>query len=210
MVKDPNPGFVSGIAKRTPLQRLAWALKGAEGLRKKDLRLSAMAAIAEGREIRERVTDLVLRAGADPEDARVYCVFVNQAAFAEPPEDADAETIDSFINAPRVPRLARLRVKDDISDFKLAAEFREALPIGFLIFVWDRNDWARNDPGRYVIPSIRPLIIEHSRATGLNAFAMREEKKAIEKHLKKAAGVLSDDEDLCWSLRGPMTPAHKV
>jgi hypothetical protein len=198
MAKDPNPGYASGIAKRTLLQRLAWALKGAEGLRKKDLRLSAMAAIAKGREIRERVTDLMLKAGADPADARVYCVFVNPAVFAEPPEGADAETIDSFIDAQTqgpAPKLARLRVNDEIEDFKLAAKFKDDSPIGFLIFVWDRNDWARNDPRSYVIPSMRPLIVENSRATGLNAYAMRKEKQKIDNQLKRVAGVFPDDKD---------------
>lgn len=194
--KPSNPGFAGGIAKRSAVQRLAWALKGAERLRKKDLRLGAMAAVAEGRKLRERVTDLMLRAGAEPEDARVYCVFVEKEAFAELPVGADAETIDSFLDAPRpVPKLARLRVNDEVQDIKLAGKFATAIPTGFLIFVWDRNEWARNDPRQSVVWTIRPLLVEDNRATGMNSYAMRLEKKRIEGQLANSSGVFPDVQD---------------
>lgn len=196
MDKPSNPGFAGGIAKRSPLQRLAWALKGADGLRKKDLRLSAMAAIAEGRKIRERVTDLMLKAEAAPEDARVYCVFVERDVFAEVPIGLDAAAIDALADArPPVPGRAHIRVLDEMHDFKLASQFADRLAIGFLIFVWDRKEWASNDPRKQVIWSIRPLIVEAARADGLNAYAMRLEKQRIEEHLTNAAGVFPDDQD---------------
>jgi hypothetical protein len=159
MEKEPNPGFAGGIAKRSPIQRLAWALKGAEQLRKKDLRLNAMAAIAEGRKIRDRVTAMMRNAGAAPEDARVYCVFAEPDIFAEQSDDV-AAILSGLDDESPIPGRARLRVQNGASDIKLATKFMDKLPIGFLIFVWDRNDWARDVPEKFVVWSIRPLIVE--------------------------------------------------
>jgi len=192
-LKDPNPGFARGIAKRSPIERMAWALKGAADLRKKDLKLNSMTAIAEGRKIRDRVSAMMQRAGADAEDARIYCVFTDAEAFAEvdPIADPELSALDVFYT----PKLARLRVKNGPSDIKLAAAFVDKLPTGFLIFVWDRKHWAQNDPRKSVIWTIRPLIVENHLGTTTNAAAMRSEKRKIEDQLAKTAGFFPDDQD---------------
>ena len=198
MTKEPNPGFAGGIAKRGPIQRLAWQLKGAPP-RRKDLRLSPLAAIAEGRKLRDRVTENLLNAEAEPEDARVYCVFADAAAFSEPPvgkTEEDIAAFDASLDTPRpAPKLARLRVNNGASDIKLANEFLQDVPVGFLILLWDRELWASNSLQKFVEWSIRPLLVEHNLASGINSFAMRSEKNRIEERLKKAGGVFPDDED---------------
>ena len=50
--------------------------------------------------------------------------------------------------------LARLKADDGAGDLALVTRFADKLPIGFLVFVWDRNDWKQ------LIWSIRPLIVE--------------------------------------------------
>lgn len=197
MVKEANPGFAGGIAKRSPIQRVAWQLKGAPP-RKKDRLLSPMAAITESRNLRERVTDLMVNAGAEPEDARVYCVFAGPEAFAEIDPTTDPEL--SAVDVVHTPKLARLRVSDSLSDLQLASTFAGDVPIGFLIFVWDRKDWALNDPQKFLEPCIRPLIVEPRPGAATNphafvAFAMRSEYAKINDRLEKTAGVFPDDED---------------
>lgn len=187
MVKsDPNPGWAAGIGQSSQVQQLGWALRGAPP-RKKDLRLNAISAIAEGRKLRDRVTVSMRNVGADPADARVYCVFADSQAFAElnPISDPDLTALDII----HVPMLARLRVANGANDVKLITKFADKLPVGFLIFVWDRND------PKPPIWSIRPLIVEDHRATTTIAAAMRSEKQRIEAKLKETSGSFPDDED---------------
>lgn len=158
--------------------------------RKKDLKLTPMGAIAEGRKLRERVTGLMRGAESDPADARVYCVFVDADAFAVPDLEADPDlTAYDEAHFGRQPRLARLRVSDSAGDVRAVTQFSNMLPIGFLIFMWDRNAWKR------VRWTIRPLIVEDHSATTLNAAAMRSEQKRIETKLAETGGVFPDDED---------------
>ncbi len=187
MVKsESNPGWAAGIGQRSRVQQLGWALTGAPG-RKKDLRLNSISAIAEGRKLRDRVSVLMRNAEADPADARVYCVFTDLQAFAQP------DLSDPYLSAldiPHTPLLARLKAANGADDMALITEFADKQPIGFLIFVWDRNDCRSS-----VIWSIRSLIVEDYRATTYNAAAMRAEKQRIEAKLSKTSGVFPDDED---------------
>ena len=166
----PNPGWAAGIAQRSRAKQLAWALKGAP-LRKKDLRLSAMAGIAEARKVRDRVTALMTEADANPEDAMVFC------AFAEPDLSA------------LVPRLAYLPVKNGSNDLALAADNIDKVPIGFLIFVWDRQD-----PQQSIFGHARPLIVEDPRGIELNARALKAYERKIKNRLAET-GVLPDERD---------------
>jgi hypothetical protein len=159
---EKNPGWAAGIAQRSRNKQLGWALKGAP-MRKKDLRLNALGGIAEGRQLRDRVTALMTRAGAEPEDAMVLCVF------AEP----DLSAI--------VPPPAHLSVNDNASDLKLAADYSGKLPIGFLVFVIDRNDAQQP-----IFGHARPLIVEDARAIDLNG-------KALETFTRMIKGRLMDE-----------------
>lgn len=191
--EETNPGWAAGIGQRSRIQQLAWAVTGAP-IRKKDLRLNTLSAIAEGRKLRDRLTAIMQQADADPADARVYCVFVDPGVFAEPDIENDPEL--SALDAVYTPRVARLTVASGASDMNLINALTGLVPTGFLIFVWDRNAWPRNTNG--VIWTIRPLMVEGSpgtTATGLNAFAMRSEKLRIELKLRETGGVLSDNED---------------
>ena len=169
MVKgDPNPGWAAGIGQHSRVKQLAWALKGAP-LRKKDLRLSAMAGIAEARKIRDHITALMMDAGANPEDAMVFC------AFAEPDLSA------------LLPSLAYLPVKNGATDLALATHNADKLPIGFLVFVWDRQD-----PKQSIFGHARPLIVEDPRGIELNAQALKAYERKIKDRLAEA-GVIADE-----------------
>ena len=140
MAETANAGFAAGIGQRSRVTQLAWALKGAKP-RKKDLRLTPLGAISELRKLRDRVSELMRDAGADPEDAIVLC------AFAEP----DLSRL--------VPALARLPVIANATELSLIVQAAGKLPIGFLIFVVDRNA-----PQRPIFGHARPLIVEDPRA----------------------------------------------
>ncbi len=168
MVNDLNPGWAAGIGQRTRVKQLSWALKGAP-LRKKDLRLNAVAGIAEARKLRDRITTLMQNAGANPDDAMVLC------AFAEPDLSA------------LVPELAYLPVENGTNDLKLLSRNIDKLPIGFLVFVWDRND-----PEEPIFGHARPLIVEDPRGIELNAQALQAYMRKVENRLMKA-GVIPDN-----------------
>jgi len=165
MVKEPNPGWAAGIGQRSPVQQLAFALKGAP-VRKKDLRLNALAGVAECRKLRDRVTALMQEKGANPEDAMVLCVF------AEPDLSA------------LVPELLFLPVKNGTEDLRTAAKHIDKLPIGFLVYVWDRK--AKHEP---IVGHYRALIVEDPRAAALNEAALQSYKRQIERKLMKAGAI---------------------
>lgn len=169
VVSDPNPGWAAGIGQRSRVKQLAWALKGAP-MRKKDLRLNAMGGIAEGRKLRDRVTELMTQASANPEDAMVFCVF------AEPDLSA------------LVPEVAYLPV-GGASDIKLAGKHSDKRPIGFLVFVLDRDD-----PKRPIFGHARPLIVEDPRGPLMNAQALDAYERTIIARLKQS-GEIPDDQN---------------
>jgi len=166
MVKtETNPGWAAGIGQRSRVKQLAWALKGAP-MRKKDLRLNTLAAVVEARKLRDRVTALMTQAEANPEDAMVLC------AFAEPDLSA------------LVPEIAYLPVKGGAADLALAARHPDKLPIGFLVFVWDRTD-----PQQSVFGHARPLIVEDPRAIEMNTQALLAYTHRIENRLRENGAI---------------------
>jgi hypothetical protein len=165
---EGNVGYQAGIKKRSRPLQLAWNLKGAPQ-RKKDMRLNALAGVAEGRKLRDKVTQLLTDAEANPEDAMVFCVF------AEPDLSALVE---------KKPK--PLGVTNGASDLKLASDFVDKLPIGFLVFVWDRNA-----PQQPVFGHARPLIVEDARGIALCDVALKGTTKWINDVLRKA-GVIHD------------------
>lgn len=165
MVKEGNPGYMAGIGQQSRVKQLGWALKGARR-RTKDLRLNSMSGVAEARKLRDRITELMKDAEALPEDAMVYIVF------AKPDMSAVIPTEVSLTNGP--------------SDIALATKYIDALPIGFLVFVWDKED-----PQQSVFGHHRPLIVEDPRAIKLNEQALIAAANLIQKRLMKA-GVIPD------------------
>jgi hypothetical protein len=165
MDKELNPGYAGGIAKRREVIRLGWQLKGAP-MRKKDLRLNSVAGIAEGRKLRDKVSSLMKEAKADPADAMVLCVFAR-------PDLSEAKSAEmSITNGP--------------ADLALATKYVNELPIGFLVFVWDRQD-----PARSIFGHARPLIVEDPRALDLTEQALARATKRIE-NILAGAGMIPD------------------
>jgi len=152
---EPNAGYAGGIGKRSKARQLSYALKGAP-MRQKDLRLNAIAAVAEGRKLRDKVSALMRNAEANPADAMVYCVFAKTDLSAVKPAEM------SLTNGP--------------SDIALAAEYVDALAIGFLVFVWDKADAE-------VFGHFRPLIVEDPRAHALNRNALETVASRIKQQL---------------------------
>lgn len=148
---ERNAGFAAGIAQRSKAQRLAWALKGAP-MRKKDLQLDAIGAVAEGRKLRDRVTVLMRRAGLNPDDGMVLCIF------AEP--DLSALSTPPLLYLP-------VKSKGTLAEIDAVKGHADKLPVGFLVFVLDTND-----PQKPVYGHARPLIVEDPRGPLLNELAL--------------------------------------
>jgi hypothetical protein len=168
VAEEINPGWAAGIGQRSRVKKLAWALKGAP-LRTKDLRLTAMGGIVEARRLRDKVTALMTKADASPEDAMVFCLF------AEP----DLSRL--------APGLAELLAHDSAADLGEAAKYSGKLPIGFLVFVLDRND-----PQQPILGHARPLIVEDPRGIELNGSALHMATQALTRRLMDA-GVIPDE-----------------
>lgn len=171
MVAEQNPGFAAGINKRSKSQRLAWALKGAP-MRKKDLRLNAMAGIVEGRKLRDHITALMIRENLNPEDAIVRCVFAEQDLSALIPETL-------YLPVPN----------KGLAEIKAAERHADKLPIGFLVIVRDTND-MRNP----IFGHTRPLIVEDPRGPLLNEVALHNYMAKIENKMK-GAGLIPSAEN---------------
>lgn len=171
MVAEQNAGFAAGIAQRSKVQRIAWALKGAP-MRKKDLRVDAMGGVAEGRKLRDRITALMTREKLDPEDAMVMCVF------AEPDLTA---LIGELLYLP-------VKSKGALAEIKAVERYADKLPVGFLVIVLDTND-----PQRPVYGHARPLIVEDPRGPLLNELALHSYMAKIEAKMKSAGLIPSAD-----------------
>ena len=158
----PNPGFNAGIAQRKAKERLAWTLKGAPQ-RKKDLRLTVIGALAEGRKLRDSITAKLRHAEVDPEEGVVYIVF------AEPDLSA---LITPFVKVPIDPAPK--------TEIEHAGNFAAYLAIGFLVFVWDKADGS-------IIGHKRPLIVEDPRALEYNDYALKLAANKIYRDIHKGA-----------------------
>jgi len=151
-----NAGYDAGIAKHKKKERLAWTLKAAP-LRSKDLKLTALGALAEARKLRDSITTKLANSGIDPEEA-VICVV-----FAKPDLSA---LVPDFPIVPLTPAPA--------TEAKHAAAFADKLPIGFLVFIWDKED-------KKIFGHARPLIVENPRSLALNAQAAR----VFDRHIRR-------------------------
>jgi hypothetical protein len=166
MIEKPtNPGWAAGVGKRSDAERLAWALKGAP-MRKKDLRLTPMGAMAEGRKLRERITALMTQKKLNPDNAMVFCVF------AAP----DLSTLfPGMVHFPVVDR--------GMQDLKMASDAARLnlLPIGFVVFVLDVD---RDPEYLHLYGHQRPLIVEDPRVEALLTTARESYSRWIkEKHV---------------------------
>jgi hypothetical protein len=172
MVKEQNQGFAAGIAQRSKAQRLAWALKGAP-MRKKDLRLNALGAVAELRKLRDRITETVKDAGIDPEDAIVFCIFAEH--------DLSALAKHYMLRLP-------VQSKGTMAEIEAVKDHADKLPVGFLVIVRDTTD-----PKRPIYGHARPLIVEDPRGPLLNELALRTYMAKIEAQMKGAGLIPSTD-----------------
>jgi hypothetical protein len=91
-----------------------------------------------------------------PEDALVFIVFAKPDMSAFIPEE--------------------ITITNGASDIALAKKYMETLPIGFLVFVWDKKQ-------QYVDGHDRPLIVSDPRAIALNGRALHKVASLIKKRI---------------------------
>ena len=88
---------------------------------------------------------------------------------------------------PSVSTSLYLPVKNGAKDLALAAAHPDKLPIGFLIFVLDRQD-----PQQSIFGHARPLIVENPRGIELNTQALSAYERKIKDRLADT-GVIPDE-----------------
>jgi hypothetical protein len=144
MMMAPNPGYNAGIndpKKYSKVERLAWAWKGAQKKGIQERRLSALQAVTEGRELSGTLSGKVSQAGGQPGDVTVAAVF------------AAPENLSKLVDVVDVVVFRSLDPQADINDLKAVGEHINAVPIGFVICVVDR------EKGNF-IAHYRPLILQ--------------------------------------------------
>jgi hypothetical protein len=167
MVKESNPGYAGGIAKRSDARKWSYAMAGAPK-RQKDLRLTAVTGIAEARKLRDRVSERMKKAEAEPGDAIVLCVFAKWDLSA-------------------VAGVAEIGVENGVSDLKHIRKFMENLPIGLLVIVRDVKDKKQPVYGHSL-----PLIVEDQRSLAMNDAALAKVMAGVEEQLRNL-GMIPDE-----------------
>lgn len=126
-------------------------------IRKSDLKLTPIGALAEARRLRLSVTDKSKVWGVDPND------IIIAPAFA-----------DSHL-ARLVPRLHVVSVECDMkTEIEAVCANATNTAVGLLVFVWDRES-------QNLFGHARPLIVNDPRALNLNAQAVRVFGKHIQR-----------------------------
>lgn len=126
--------------------------------------MSSLIAVAEARKLRDSLTTKLTSKKINPEDGIVQIVFA-------------------------VPDLSSLRSVRTVElttakDMGLASEFASHLAIGFLVWVWDREE-------KQIYGHARPLIVSDPRSLDLNSQALAAAKKKL--MLSLAADGLIED-----------------
>ncbi len=129
-------------------------------MRRRDLRLTAIGAIAEGRKLRDSISKKMKSLDMDPEDALV------EILFAKPD-----------LSGIRMKPVTVSVLQSAFSELEAATLHAESLPIGFLVAVWERAVPGTPDGLVWVHP--RPLIVEDPRSLLISNLAAGIREKEI-------------------------------
>src|SRR5882762_7513273 len=137
MMMAPNPGFEAGLRKRSKLQRLAWAWRGAEK-NAKERRLNPLQAIYEGRELSDSISNKLAKNSISRKDGAVAVVFAKRDSIGKLAGCVVFESLDPHA---------------DSKDLEAARKHIMDIPVGFLVCILDR-------PNKNFISHARPLRLE--------------------------------------------------
>ena len=139
-------GYKAGIKKASKAERLGWALKGSPR-RTSEKSLNVVQAVAEGRRLAQTMAEKLKAAKLPKGDGGICVVFGNRDL-----------TNSDYTGFPQL---------DDTADLKIIQKFQNWAPLGYLVFVLDREKKAfigHVRPLRLDKPSLRLLEAELERA----------------------------------------------
>lgn len=132
----PNEGYIAGLAKRSKVQRLAWAWKGAQ--KPQERKLNPAEAVNEARVVSETISRKLKQNGIDRKDRAVALVF------AEPDNLGKLAGIVVFESPDP---------NEDSKDVLAVHQHLKHVPIGLVIGVLDR-------PNKEFISHARPWVLQ--------------------------------------------------
>jgi hypothetical protein len=134
-----NEGFQAGLAKRSKVERIAWAWKGAER-RTIEKRLNPMEAIVEGRKIADGNAAKLAKHGIAPKDTATFLVFAERENLGKLAQHG----VEVFLSPDK---------QADAHDLTAAGRHILHVPIGLVVCVLDREK-------RNFIAHARPWILQ--------------------------------------------------
>jgi hypothetical protein len=144
-------GYKAGIKKASKAERLGWALKGSPR-RAAEKALNVVQAVAEGRRLAQTMAEKLKAARLPAGDGGICAVFGN----------ADLSKSE-YVGFP---------VSDDKSDLQIIQKFQTWIPLGYLVFVLDREK-------KQFIGHVRPLRLDESALQHLEAQLERAQDEAV-------------------------------
>jgi len=125
-------GYKAGIKKASKAERLGWALKGSPR-RTAEKALTVVQAVAEGRRLAQTMAEKLKAAGLPVADGGICAVFGNA--------NLSKSEHGGF------------PVSNDKSDLQIIQKFQSWNPLGYLVFVLDREN-------KQFIGHVRPLRLD--------------------------------------------------
>jgi hypothetical protein len=132
----PNEGYLAGLHKRSKLQRLAWAWKGAK--KPQERKLNPAEAVNEARTVSETISRKLKQNGIDRKDRAVALVFAEPKNLGKLAGVVVFESPDPH---------------EDSKDLLAVQAHIKHVPIGLVIGVYDR-------PNKEFIAHARPWVIQ--------------------------------------------------
>jgi hypothetical protein len=144
-------GYKAGIKKASKAERLGWALKGSPR-RTAEKALNVVQAVAEGRRLAQTMAAKLKAARLPAGDGGICAVFSN----------ADLSKSE-YVGFP---------VSDDKSDLRIIHKFQTWVPLGYLVFVLDREK-------KQFIGHVRPLRLDKPAVQLLEAQLEKAQDEAV-------------------------------
>jgi hypothetical protein len=144
-------GYKAGIKKASKAERLGWALKGSPR-RTEDKPLNVVQAVAEGRRLTQTMTEKLKAAKLPAGDGGILVVF----------GDTHLTKSDCAAFPPA----------DDASDLKTIKKFQTWSPLGYLVFILDREK-------KNFIGHVRPLRLDRASLRLLEAALAKVQDQAL-------------------------------
>jgi hypothetical protein len=132
-----NAGFSAGLKNRTKVERITWAWMGAKK-NVKERRLNPIQAVSEGRDLSNKRSEKISKAGGGPGDVGVILIFAERDNLGKAAGRVVFEFADPY---------------SESKDLVGVQENRNHVPVGYVIAVLDRQS------GNFMVQAL-PIVLQ--------------------------------------------------